>query len=105
MRRDYELFVERDTLVVSIGPEDGKAFRCYWEKNELPFSGLPDQEHRVLKLFGQQVKIFKLGRQPAQMLIDKNGILRYVHYGHSMKDIPSTAEMIALLDQLQQETA
>ena len=105
MRRDYELFVERDTLVVSIGPEDGEAFRRYWEKNELPFSGLPDQEHRVLKLFGQQVKIFKLGRQPAQMLIDKKGILRYVHYGHSMKDIPSTAEMIALLDQLQQETA
>jgi peroxiredoxin len=56
-----------------------------------------------LKLFGQQVKIFKLGRQPAQMLIDKKGILRFVHYGHSMKDIPSPAEMIALLDQLQQE--
>lgn len=104
MRLDYELFVERDTLVVSIGPEDGEAFRRYWEKNGLLFIGLPDKEHRVLKLYGQQVKIFKLGRQPAQMLIDKKGSLRYVHYGHSMKDIPSTAEMIALLDQLQQET-
>jgi peroxiredoxin len=103
LRRDYELFVERDTLVVSIGPEDGAAFRRYWEKNGLPFSGLPDQDHRVLKILGQQVKIFKLGRQPAQMLIDKKGILRYVHYGHSMKDIPSSAEMIALLDKLQQE--
>jgi len=104
LRRDYDLFVARDTLVVSIGPEDGAAFHRYWEKNGLPFSGLPDQERRVLKLFGQQVKIFKLGRQPAQMLIDKKGILRYVHYGHSMKDIPSPAEMITLLDQLQQET-
>jgi len=104
LRRDHDLFVARDTLVVSIGPEDGAAFRRYWEKNGLPFSGLPDQERRVLKLLGQQVKIFKLGRQPAQMLIDKKGILRYVHYGRSMKDIPSSAEMIALLDQLQQET-
>ena len=104
MRLDYELFVERDTLVVSIGPDDGEAFRRYWEKNGLLFIGLPDQEHKVLKLYGQQVKIFKLGRQPAQMLIDKKGSLRYVHYGHSMKDIPSTKEMIALLDQLQQET-
>jgi peroxiredoxin len=104
LRRDYELFAERDTLVVSIGPEDGVAFRRYWEKNGLPFSGLPDLNHKVLKLYGQEVKIFKLGRQPAQMLIDKMGILRFVHYGHSMKDIPSTAEMIALLDQLQQET-
>ncbi len=103
MRQDYELFAERDTLVVSIGPEDGEAFHRYWEKNGLSFIGLPDQDHGVLKLFGQQVKIFKLGRQPAQMLIDKKGILRFVHYGHSMKDIPSTAEMIALLDQLQQE--
>jgi peroxiredoxin len=102
--RDYELFVERDTLVVSIGPEDGAAFRRYWEKNGLSFIGLPDLAHGVLKLFGQQVKIFKLGRQPAQMLIDKKGILRFVHYGHSMKDIPSPAEMIALLDKLQQET-
>jgi len=104
LRRDNELFVERDTLVVSIGPEDGKVFRRYWEKNALPFSGLPDLHHSVLKLYGQQVKIFKLGRQPAQMLIDKKGILRYVHYGRSMKDIPSTVEMIALLDQLQQES-
>jgi peroxiredoxin len=101
--RDYKLFVERDTLVVSVGPEDGAAFSRYWEKNGLSFIGLPDQANGVLKLFGQQVKIFKLGRQPAQMLIDKKGILRFVHYGHSMKDIPSPAEMIALLDQLQQE--
>ena len=100
MRRDYQQFVERDTEVVSVGPEGPEAFRRYWKENALPFIGLPDPKHRVLKLYGQQVNLFKLGRQPAQMLIDKSGVLRYVHYGHSMKDIPTTAEMIGLLDQI-----
>ncbi len=100
MRRDHDQFAERDTLVVTIGPEGSKAFSRYWEENDLPFIGLPDEHHRVLKLYGQQVKLFKFGRQPAQMLIDKNGLLRYVHYGHSMQDIPSTKEMTDLLDNL-----
>jgi peroxiredoxin len=104
LRQDYHLLEARDTLVVSIGPDSKEAYHSYWKKNELPFVGLPDEEHRVLKLYGQQVNLFKLGRQPAQMLIDKQGILRYVHYGHSMRDIPTTKEMTALLDGLQAET-
>jgi hypothetical protein len=44
--------------------------------------------------------LFKLGRMPAQMLVDQAGILRYVHYGHSMSDIPETAEMLELIDSL-----
>ena len=37
------------------------------------------------------------------MIIDKNGSLRYVHYGHSMQDIPGNDELIGLLDVLQAE--
>jgi peroxiredoxin len=103
LRQDHHLFVERDTVVVAIGPEGREAFRRYWKEHDLPFIGLPDQDHRVLKLYGQQVNIFKLGRQPAQMLIDKNGTLRYVHYGQAMSDIPATKEMAALLDGLHAE--
>jgi hypothetical protein len=35
----------------------------------------------------------KLGKLPAQMLIDKSGILKYVHYGKSMADIPDISEI------------
>ncbi len=100
MRHDHEEFKNRDTLIVSIGPEGAAAFKKYWQENDLPFIGLPDAEHKVLKLYGQEVKLFKLGRQPAQMLVDKQGILRFVHYGHSMSDIPTSDEMLALLDNL-----
>ena len=103
LRRNYKAFSERDTLIVTIGPEDAKSFRHYWEGNKLPFIGLPDEKHRVLKLYGQQVKIFKLGRQPAQMLIDKKGFLRYIYYGSSMADIPTVEKMLALINKLQDE--
>ncbi len=42
--------------------------------------------------------MFKLGRMPAQMLIDKSGVLRYVHYGHSMADIPTNEEILSLIN-------
>jgi len=97
LRRDYQRFVDVETDILVIGPEKAQAFIRYWQKEKLPFTGLPDPSHTVLKLYGQQVKLFKLGRLPAQMLIDKDGILRFVHYGHSMADIPSTEELLTLL--------
>ena len=83
-----------------IGPEDARAFSEYWKSNDLPFIGLPDPKASVLKLYWQEVNLFKLGRMPAQVIVDKNGLARFVHYGHSMADIPENAEVLALLDQL-----
>jgi len=98
LRRDYRRFAELDTEIVVAGPEDAESFRKYWAKEDLPFIGLPDPEHSILKLYGQEVSLFKLGRMPAQMLIDKSGTLRYVHYGHSMADIPANDEIIGLIE-------
>ena len=104
LRQDYDEFIARNTEVVVAGPEGAKAFAKFWEKESLQFIGLPDPTHSVLKLYGQQVKIFKLGRMPAQVLIDKQGTVRYVHYGKSMDDIPETEEILAMIDQLSNET-
>jgi peroxiredoxin len=99
LRQDYHEFVKLDTEIIAVGPENAEAFREYWERENLPFIGLPDPEHVVLKLYGQQIKLFKLGRMPAQLLINKSGNVRFVHYGHSMSDIPSTEEIIKLIQQ------
>jgi len=104
LRHEYEKFVERDVEVVVVGPEDAPAFAEYWQKESLPFVGLPDPKHGVLKLYGQQVKLFKLGRMPAQVLIDKAGVARFVHYGHSMSDIPENEEILGLADQVNAES-
>jgi len=71
LRRNYQQFAGLDTQIIVVGLEKAAAFREYWKKEDLPFIGLPDPEHHVSKLYGQEVKLFKLGRRPAQMLIIK----------------------------------
>jgi peroxiredoxin len=100
LRQDHEQFVARGIAVVVVGPEDAAAFKTYFENERLPFVGLPDPEHTVLTLYGQEVNLFKLGRMPAQVLIDRAGVARYVHYGHSMSDIPENSEILALVEGL-----
>ena len=103
LRQDYQEFVQRQTQVIVVGPEDARTFESYWSQHDLPFIGLPDPKASVLKLYGQEVNLFKLGRMPAQLIVDKDGVVRFVHYGHSMSDIPENAEILALLDQLNAE--
>jgi peroxiredoxin len=100
LRPDYAEFVRREAEVAVVGPDLPAAFKSYWEQNGLPFLGVPDPAHSVLKLYGQEVDLFKLGRMPAQVVVDKQGIARFVHYGHSMSDIPSNVELLTLLDGL-----
>ena len=97
LRQDYDEFVAQDTEVAVVGPEGAEAFSMYWKQNKLPFIGLPDPTHTVLKRYGQEVNLFKFGRQPAQVTIDKNGQVRFVHYGHDPSDIPSHEEILTLL--------
>lgn len=103
LRHDYPEFVKRDAEVIAIGPEKPQAFADWWREHEMPFPGLADPEHTVSKLYGQEVRIFKLGRMPAQLIIDKRGMIRYRHYGNSMKDIAENSEVISRLDELNRE--
>ncbi len=103
LRQDYAEFTARDAEVVVVGPEGPKQFKDYFTENDLPFIGLPNPKHSVLKLFGQQVNLFKLGRMPAQVIVDKEGIARYAHYGNAMSDIPDNRELLDILDKLNQE--
>lgn len=103
LRQDYSKFVERGTEIVVIGPDGRHAFAEYWQNERLPFVGLPDPDATVLKQYGQEVSLFRLGRMPAQVVVDKAGTVRFVHYGGSMSDIPSNDELLKLLDQLNQE--
>ena len=60
--------------------------------------GLADPRHSVADAYKQQVHLLKLGRMPALMLVDRQGRVRYAHYGDSMADIPDNALVLGLLD-------
>jgi peroxiredoxin len=100
LRQKYKEFKDRDVAILVVGPDSTKRFAQYFKEHRLPFPGLPDPEHSVLKRYGQEVKLFKFGRMPAQALIDREGIVRYVHYGNSMSDIPSSRELLPLIDEI-----
>jgi peroxiredoxin Q/BCP len=103
LRRDYSKFQAQGTEIVVVGPEDAEHFKMYWKSHKLPFIGLPDPTYNVLKRYGQEFNLFKLGRIPAQALIDKQGIVRFAHYGKSMSDIPENEEILQTVQILNNE--
>jgi peroxiredoxin len=100
LRQDQEKIVSRNTEIIVVGPDSIERFKEFWSKHNLNFIGIPDPTHSILKLFGQKVNLFKLGRMPAQVIIDTNGVARFAHYGHEMSDIPTTDEILATLDKI-----
>ncbi len=100
LRDDYEQFAQRGAVILAVGPNTEAAFQQYWHNENLPFVGIPDPEHRVAVLYRQQVSIFKLGRMPLMCIVDKNGRIRYAHYGASMNDIPENETLLNVIDQL-----
>jgi peroxiredoxin Q/BCP len=100
LRQDFPEFQKQGTVILVVGPEGPSAFAKFWKANDLPFIGLPDPSHRVLRLYGQQIKLFKFGPMPAQVLIDREGIARFAHYGQDMTDIPESHAMLELVEKL-----
>jgi peroxiredoxin len=103
LRAEYGRFVDKGAEVLAVGPEGPHRFRQVWEEQRFPFVGLADPRHTVENRYGQEVIPAKFGRMPALMVIDKQGVIRYAHFGEDMSDIPKNANMLALLDELRAE--
>ena len=100
LHHDYPKFVERQTEVIAVGPDSKQSFQDYWAAQKIPFIGLADPEHEVARQYEQEINLLKLGRMPVQILIDKQGIVRFVHYGNSMADITENDEILRMIDGL-----
>jgi peroxiredoxin len=100
LRDGYEQFTSRGAEILAVGPNPAPVFRQYWKKEKIPFTGLPDPDHSVSRIYRQEVNIFKLGRMPLNCVIDPKGYVRFAHYGKSMSDIPSNEELLLVIDEL-----
>jgi len=103
LREDYDRFVERDAQILVIGPEGPRQFKKVWDEQQYPFVGFSDYQHTVANLYGQEVNLLKLGRMPAMLIVDKQGIIRFAHFGDNMADIPRNEDVLELLDRLNRE--
>ena len=102
MRQDYQTFRSNNAEVIAIGPGSNRAFRRFWEQHELPFPGVPDPGGGVLKALGQEFRLLKLGRLPGVIVVGRDGVIRFTHYGTAQWDIPPNSELLALLEGLNQ---
>jgi peroxiredoxin len=100
LRQQYDEFVERDAEILVVGPDLQAMFKLYWAKEKLPFIGLADPKHTVAERYGQEVSLWKLGRMPALLIVDKKGRVRFTHYAENMRDYPTMQEMYDVLDKL-----
>jgi peroxiredoxin Q/BCP len=103
LRQSHQEFERRGAAVIVLGPDGPNAFRQYWAENDMPFTGLADLRSRVAARYEQEVNLFKFGRMPALFVIDRNGMVRYAHYGDSMQDIPSNETVLAALEEIERE--
>ena len=68
-----------------------RAFPIYYDQSD---------EKIAKSVLNQEWKLLKLGRMPALLVVDKQQIIQYAHYGDSMSDIPRNQEIIAVLEEI-----
>ena len=97
MKQDYNKFVAKNASVVVVTPHDIKKTSKYFSKNNLPFYGIPDHDHKVANLYKQQWKLTKFGLMPALFVIKRAGKIVFSYYSKNMKDIPANDVVIGVL--------
>ncbi len=95
LHRDLAKFNALKINIVAVCPENYQSVVKFSEKTPLDFSLVADNKHVVADQYNQQVNWLKLGRMPAQIILDKNGTKVFQHYANSMADI---VENDAVLD-------
>ena len=101
--QDYQKYVESNTEVIVIGPESPEEFAKWWHEHKMPFVGIPDPNHSIAKLYDQEIRLFYGGRLPAMVIIDKDFKIRASYFSGSPSDIPSNAEVLNFLHDLNKE--
>jgi len=100
LRDGYDELKARDAEILAIGPDTHKKFFSYWQEHHIPYPGLPDPEKRVSKIYKQEVNLFKLGRMPLNAVVDREGYIRFIHYGYSMSDIPDNETLWQVIEEI-----
>jgi peroxiredoxin len=100
LRDRYEEFQERGAEVIAIAPDTLENARRYFEREDLPFTCLPDSDRQVFRQYDVKSAMISLGQRPGQFIVDKDGIVHYAYLGWQQWEIPSVDETLAELDKL-----
>lgn len=84
----------------AILPDDLESAKNFEMEFAIKFPIYYDAKKKVNKMLKQEVKPLKLGRMPALLIINKQGIIIYAYYSDSMDDIPTNEELFEVLKNL-----
>ncbi len=87
MRDEHPRFEAAGARVAVVVRERPDRLRGHWAGLRLPFVCVPDPDGHVSAAWGQQWKLLKLGRLPAQFVVDGAGRVALAHYARDMSDI------------------
>ncbi len=79
----YELLKEKGFDVIGVSPDDEKRQKRFKEKYNVPFSLIPDEEKKVINLYGVWGPKKLYGREydglhRTTFIIDENGVIEYI---------------------------
>lgn len=108
VRDIYEEFERRDTAILGVSAELQEVLGKYLKAHELPFTIVNDADREVI----QRYDIFYDSRdikpdskrgliaKPTNMILDPEGVVRYLYIGENQEDFPSDQEMFEVLDRI-----
>ena len=96
LRQDYEKFVKLDTEILVAGPEGAEAFKILGERKAALCRPARSRTScvEIVRPGGQDIQAGQNARADHHRQIRQ---VRFVHYGHSMMDIPENKELLELL--------
>jgi len=98
MKQDIKQFTDSKAQIVVIVPHGAEKTKSYWEKESLPYIGIPDSDGTLGKLYGQEWNLVKLGRMPALFIIDQKGTIAFAQYANNMADITDNKKLLQILE-------
>ncbi len=101
MRDDFSTFQEHHANIAVVARHSVEKVKSYWQKENLPYIGIPDPEATLGDLYHQQWKASKLGLMPALFIVDQGGKLVYAYYSNGMSDIPTNQKLFDVLKALE----
>jgi len=96
MKKEYQEFRNRKAIIAVIAPHKMEKVRDYWQKENLPFLGIPDPDGILGKLYGQEWNLIKLGGMPALFVVDRKGTIVFSQYAKNMTDIPENQDLFKI---------
>ena len=90
-------------MVIGVVGQWPREVRRYIERHDITFPLLIDKHRNVIKSYGVYhwlgFDAYNIAR-PAAFIIDKGGIIRFIHVGSHQFDLPKHAHLIACLESL-----